>query len=390
MLLYHDGKFEDPYTRFGSSGHRNLYSDRFRRQGSRAFSSGLGDRTFRYEGGRLETIVSAEQNPGVVISLAATRDQSIWLGTQDNGLFRLSQRHISTVAPELKDSKINALLPADTGGLWIGTDNGIHLWEGGVLATPNLTSSLKRLQILAMARDRDLNIWIGTNHGIVRITRSGAVSLDLLNPKPGFEVTAIYEDLDGDIWFGGSRGVERLRNGMLTTYSTSDGLPSTGIGSVYPDSTGRIWFAPLSGGLYWMKDGQVGHITVDGLEHDVAYSISGGDGEVCVGRQHGGLTVLTGKGDSFTAHTYTQADGLAQNSVYSVHRRTRWDDLGWDCVERWCKQIESAGNLPTFGLQWAPLKRCPFHSRRLRWDNVVGYPQRFSFVPQIGIGRLHR
>ncbi|HTF72016.1 MAG TPA: two-component regulator propeller domain-containing protein, partial [Edaphobacter sp.] len=43
-------------------------------------------------------------------------------------------------------------------------------------------------------------------------------------------------------------------------------------------------------------------------------------GELCVGRQHGGLTVLTGNGDSFTARTYTQADGLAQNSVYSVHR----------------------------------------------------------------------
>ena len=138
---------------------------------------------------------------------------------------------------ELKDSKINALLPADTGGLWIGTENGIHFWESGVLATLNLPSSLRQLQILAMARDHDANVWIGTNHGIVRITPFGAVSLDELNPKPGFEVTAIYEDHDGDIWFGGSRGVERLRNGTFTTYSPSDGLPSSGIGSVNTDST---------------------------------------------------------------------------------------------------------------------------------------------------------
>jgi ligand-binding sensor domain-containing protein/signal transduction histidine kinase len=318
VLLYRDGKFEDPSARF------DLQDITFTATASdyegRVILSGLGDRTFRYEDGRLETIVDAEQIPGNVISLAATRDQSIWLGTQYNGLFRLSHGHISKVAQELKDSKINALLPADTGGLWIGTDEGIHLWEGGVLATLNLPSSLRQLQILAMTKDRDLNIWIGTNHGIVRITPSGAVSLDQLNPKPGFEVTAIYEDLDGDIWFGGSRGVERLRNGMFTTYSTSEGLPPTGIGSVDVDSTGRTWFAPLSGGLYWMREGQVGHITVDGLEHDVVYSISSGDGEVCVGRQRGGLTVLTGKGDSFAARTYTQADGLAQNSVYSVHR----------------------------------------------------------------------
>jgi signal transduction histidine kinase len=69
-----------------------------------------------------------------------------------------------------------------------------------------------------------------------------------------------------------------------------------------------------------MKEGQVGHVSVDGLGHDVVYSISGGGGEVCVGRQQGGLTVLTEEGDSFTARTYTEADGLAQNSVYSVYR----------------------------------------------------------------------
>jgi len=155
MLLYHDGNFEDPYARF------DLQDITFTASVSdyqgRVILSGLGDRTFRYQDGRLETIVSAEQNPGNVISLAATRDQSIWLGTQDNGLFRLSQGHVSRVAQELKDSKINALLPEETGGLWIGTDNGIHLWESGALGNLKLPSSLRQLQILAMARDRDAN-----------------------------------------------------------------------------------------------------------------------------------------------------------------------------------------------------------------------------------------
>jgi ligand-binding sensor domain-containing protein/signal transduction histidine kinase len=317
MLLYHNGRFEDPYSRFDLQDITvtAIVSD----YDGRIILSGLGDQASRFEGGRLRTLVAAEEIPGNVISLAATRDQSIWFGTQYNGLFRLNQGHISKVAQELKDSKINALLPADTGGLWIATDNGIHLWEGEALAALNLPPSLRHLQILAMARDSDANLWIGTNHGIARITPSGVVSLDQLNPKSGFEVTVIYVDLDGDIWFGGSQGIERLRNGMFTTYTASDGLPSNGIGSVEADSTGRIWFAPLSGGLYWMRDGQVGHITLDGLEQDVVYSISSSDREVCVGRQRGGLTVLTGKGDSFTARTYTQADGLAQNSVYSVH-----------------------------------------------------------------------
>jgi ligand-binding sensor domain-containing protein/signal transduction histidine kinase len=318
MLIYRDGKFEDPDTRldlqditFTASAHDNQEG---------VLLSGLGDRTFRYRKGQLETVIPADQNPGTVISLAATRDGKVWLGTQDNGLFRVSGGDLSKVAKELQDWKINALLPANSGGLWIGTDHGIRFWDGTGLATLNLPSSIGRLQVLAMALDQDANVWVGTNQGIARITPSGAVSLDQLSSKGGNEVTAVFEDRDGDLWFGGSRGIERLRDGTFTTYSTSEGLPSDKIGAVYVDPEQRTWFAPLAGGLYWMKEGKIGQITAGGLKHDVVYSIAGGDGEVWVGRQHGGLTALTEKTDSFAARTFTQADGLAENSVYSVHR----------------------------------------------------------------------
>jgi signal transduction histidine kinase len=57
-----------------------------------------------------------------------------------------------------------------------------------------------------------------------------------------------------------------------------------------------------------------------GLDKDIVYSISGGSDEICVGRQRGGLTVLTEETNGFTARTYTHDVGLAQNSVYSVLR----------------------------------------------------------------------
>src|ERR1700728_1219644 len=81
MLLYHDGKFEDPYTRFDLQDitFTAIAAD----DKGRVILSALWDPTFRFEGERLETIVRPEQNPGTVISLAATRDQSLWLGTQD-------------------------------------------------------------------------------------------------------------------------------------------------------------------------------------------------------------------------------------------------------------------------------------------------------------------
>ena len=50
------------------------------------------------------------------------------------------------------------------------------------------------------------------------------------------------------------------------------------------------------------------------------YSLAGASGELWIGRQRGGLTRLSVEGDSFAAKTYTKADGLAEDSVYSVYR----------------------------------------------------------------------
>jgi signal transduction histidine kinase/ligand-binding sensor domain-containing protein len=315
LLRYREGKFEDAAVRHGleeaaftamaldGEGHLLLW--------------GLKNRALRYRDGKFQRVGTSKDMDGIAISIAQTRDRKVWMGTRDIGLFRIDQGSLFNVSNQLADTSVNTLLPANNGGLWIGTDTGIEFWDGNGLAKKGLPSFLKQLQILALAKDPEGNVWVGTNHGLFRITPDGALSPD---PDSHGEVTTIYEDRDGDIWFGGLGGIEKLRDGMFTTFSTAQDLPSENNGPVYVDVEGRTWFGPLSGGLYWLKDGHVGRITIAGLESDVVYSISGGDGEVWIGRQRGGLTVVTKSGDSFAARTYTQVDGLAQNSVYSVHR----------------------------------------------------------------------
>jgi signal transduction histidine kinase/ligand-binding sensor domain-containing protein len=315
LLRYRDGKFEDVVVRYDldeatftamsldSEGHLLLW--------------GLRRKTLRYRDGKFQSIVPSGEMDGIAISIAETRDHRIWLGTRDIGLFRVNQGSLVSISSQLGGTGINALLAARNGALWIGTDAGVKLWDREGLVDKVLPSFTNQPQILALAKDPEGNVWVGTNHGLFRITANGAVSAD---PDWNGEVTTVYEDRDGDIWFGGLEGIERLRDGMFTTFSTTQGLPAANNGPVYVDSEGRTWFGPLSGGLYWLKDGKVGHIAIAGLDSDVVYSISGGNGEIWIGRQRGGLTVVTKNGDSFIGRTYTQADGLAQNSVYSVHR----------------------------------------------------------------------
>jgi signal transduction histidine kinase/ligand-binding sensor domain-containing protein len=315
LLRYHEGKFEDAFALFGLED--TSFTAMALGTDGELLLWGLKSRTLRYHAGKLERVIPVEDISGVVVSITETRDHRVWMGTRDAGLLRADQGLKLNIAPQLDSTSVNALLPANDGGLWIGTDTGIQRWRDNQLTRPEQLS-LDQLQILALTKDHEGNVWVGTNHGLFRITHDGVVSPEHLASDS--EVTSIYEDRDGDIWFSGLRGIERLRDGMFTTYSKAQGLPSENNGPVYVDVEGRTWFAPLTGGLYWIKDGHVGHVAVAELDNDVIYSISGGAGEIWVGRQRGGLTVVTKSGDSFVSRTYTEAKGLAQNSVDSVHR----------------------------------------------------------------------
>jgi ligand-binding sensor domain-containing protein/signal transduction histidine kinase len=318
LLRYRDGIFEDAFLHFGQDGFTvtAMASD----ENGGVLFSGLSDRSLRYHDGKLVTIANAEESPGTVIALTQTRDKQVWFGTNDNGLFSLKDGHLSNAATQLADLKINTLLPAVSGGLWIGTDHGILYWDGTHVKRAALPSWVDQLQVLAMAGDSTGTMWVGTDHGMLRVGPTGDVSSDLVNWSSGHEVTAIFQDREGELWFGGAGGLERLRSGMFIVYSATQGLPAQNGGPVAADSEGGIWFGPRSGGLYRLKDGRVDRITSAGLASDVVYSISAGGGEVWVGRQHGGLTRLTESGGSFAAHTYAKADGLAQDTVYSVLR----------------------------------------------------------------------
>ncbi len=247
-----------------------------------------------------------------VISMAQTAEGKVWLGTRDKGLFYISQGRVLPSGKKLPSTQVNCLLSMQNGELWIGTDGGlVKVNESTSAAIP---PSLRNIPILAMIQDRDANVWVGTAGGLFRLNANG-VSVD----KSNTPVTALFEDREGNVWVGSSRGIEYLRDSAFVTYAPA-GLNSESSGAIYVDPYDRVWYAPIEGGLRWMKAEQGGTVTNDLLSQDVIYSITGSKDELWVGRQQGGLTNLHFTGTSFAARTYTERDGLAQNSVYTVHQ----------------------------------------------------------------------
>ena len=316
LVRYHNGLFENILSKPGSPA--SVVSAMSRGRNDTMLLATLGSGAVAYRDGRFEAIAPVQAMPSssFVISMAETETGEFWLGTRDAGLLRVQGSRVTRFTEGLPDLKINCLLVTEKGDLWIGTDKGVARWTGTEITRSGIPDLLHDLPALAMLRDSRSNVWVAAGaRGLVRVNGMAAA--------PGLRdrtVSTVYEDRDGNLWVGTDRGVERWRDPIFTTYSVAQGLPSEAIGPIYADQTGRVWFAPTKGGLYWIQEGIVGHVTQADLDRDVIYSIDGSAGEVWVGRQRGGVTRLRPTANAFATDRLTQANGLAQDSVYAVSR----------------------------------------------------------------------
>jgi ligand-binding sensor domain-containing protein/signal transduction histidine kinase len=257
--------------------------------------------------------------PSMVRALAETRDGKIWLGTDAAGLFYFADGR-TTRAKGVSDKKINCLLPIGDRELWVGTSKGLYRWNGTLLSRVKLPQALADVQVLALLRDHDGNVWAGTTRGLLRINASGVSVSDEGSFESG-GINALFEDREGNLWAGGGRGLERIRDGTFVTYTLAAGSPpSKQDGPVYVDSENRTWFAPAGGGLYVIKDGQAQALKSSFLHDDVAYSITGRKNEIWIGTQRSGLKCFEYRNEVTGGKTYTQANGLAENSVFAVYQ----------------------------------------------------------------------
>jgi len=315
LLRYHNGIFED-VAMSPRTPDRMFTAMCAGANGDIIFASSR-DGIVRYSKGKLEQIASGA--PGLVISMAVGPDGKVWMGTQSQGVVYLENGRLAWITKGVPDQKINSLLAVTDRELWVSTDNGLARWDGNEFSQTEMSSAIIHIQASTLIRDRDSNIWVGASNGLIRVDPRGISSVQRWEKRSAKAVNSLFEDREGSLWVGTNAGLERLRDSVFTTYSVNNGLPAGSNGPIYVDSEGRTWFAPAEGGLYWMKDGRVGSVKDARLEKDVVYSIDGGKDGLWIGWQRGGLTYLHFNHERFTAKTYTEREGLAQNSVYAVH-----------------------------------------------------------------------
>jgi signal transduction histidine kinase/ligand-binding sensor domain-containing protein len=308
LVRQNEGKFES--ARYGHGAITAVSKDK--RGG--VLVSDIEQGTFRYSAGDVQKL--GPSSPPV-ISMAETADGKVWLGTLGDGLFFLHGGRATNVNAGLPDRKINSLLPIGA-ELWVGTDTGIYHGNDNSFLRLELPSFLGNVQVLSILCDHDSNVWLGTTRGLLRINSNGISFSEENELRGDGGINALFEDREGNLWIGGARGLGRIRDSAFVTYSSDSDPRFEHNGAVYVDPEGRTWLAPTQGGLYVLRNGRVQAVTSI-PPNEIVYSISGRADVVWAGRQRGGLTRLQFRNGTIASQSYTEADGLAQNSAYVVY-----------------------------------------------------------------------
>jgi ligand-binding sensor domain-containing protein len=163
-----------------------------------------------------------------VNALHQDRRGFVWIGTQgglhryDGFKFRVFQNDPAR-ADSLPDSLISAIDEDENGRIWIGTDGAgvaqLDADSGAVLRRIDLGSDPR---VTSLRYVQGVGVWIGTRKGLL-LSASGQPTRSLLSLTGDDAVTALELDLQGTLWVGTrASGIFRLQSGAIVPFTVDE------------------------------------------------------------------------------------------------------------------------------------------------------------------------
>jgi len=183
-----------------------------------------------------------------VQAVAQTKDGYLWVGTRE-GVSRFDGEQFEPLllSPQTTEPSINCLLASRDGSLWVGTDGrGIFQLAHGELRQREIAGRKNNFTVLRMCEAGDNSIWFEIPDEILCL-KDGAINArgELIDTRePQIELGSgkrpICADADGNVWML-NRNLIRVNLPVATNYFATPGLLPASGRTIYRDRTGIFW-----------------------------------------------------------------------------------------------------------------------------------------------------
>jgi signal transduction histidine kinase/ligand-binding sensor domain-containing protein len=197
-----------------------------------------------------------------VRSVCEDREGNLWLVVHGKGVDRFDRKknvfyHYNSVNNHLSNNWAFQVICDDFDDIWVATVWGLNrLKKSGTVfenyfMIENDTNSLSSSDIVCLYKDSDDQIWIGTNNGLNLYNQDEKKIKRINVPLKNNHICAILEDRNKDIWVSTPGGISRIDPRSLKTvnFDTDDGLPANEFypRSVYKNDVNGLFFGSIKG-----------------------------------------------------------------------------------------------------------------------------------------------
>lgn len=194
----------------------------------------------------------------------------LWIGTKDglnlfNGYGFEVFKHIPYDSTSLSQNNIRCITEDQNRNLWIGTDYGLNFFDRQTgkfrqyLSNPDDSASLSNNRILSVYADKNGNLWITTEHFLDRLNiEDNSIQhfrhyFNAFNNSIQSQFCPIIEDKSGQLWFGSNDGLFSFdpETGKFIHYfndpNDRESLSNNEVLSVFEDKHGELWVGTQDG-----------------------------------------------------------------------------------------------------------------------------------------------
>ena len=200
-----------------------------------------------------------------ITSLLQDTEHSIWLGTNNHGIFRLNKSSLEHLddSSGLPNNSINSLFQDQELSIWVGTNSGLFRLREAPFITLTSKQGLSGDYIRTVLSHSDGSLWVGSSKGLNKINQNNISSFDVINSNEKISVLSLAETPDKSVLVGTyNQGLYLIKNNQLQLLMTSENdLPSNEIRSILVDSSNNLWLGTASGLMKKSPDGTVEQFT---------------------------------------------------------------------------------------------------------------------------------